>query len=166
MAAGGGTLQSMARRRLSTPATITLIPIRSVSVDGDPFLSGKFLAGLHTSACRLNALEFLWMREWVYKKLYVCHPQDQAAKGFSTLPELHNCQCPLCFTEYVSNGVMTCQPKCDLNTCDEATGICAGTAGDSGMCPLCNALLRSRAYFSCSHFMITYELQPTCCNLL
>lgn len=47
--------------------------------------------------------------------------------------KLHECQCPPCFTEFMnSDGSIDCKPKCDLDTCDERTGICQGGFGGSG----------------------------------
>ena len=58
--------------------------------------------------------------------------QLAAKEGQASLPAMHTCMCPACFTEFVdSSGVMTCKPKCDLGSCDEATGICTAT-GASG----------------------------------
>lgn len=59
--------------------------------------------------------------------------QDAAARGkpLEDIP-LHSCTCPPCFTEYMNNGKMECVPKCDLATCDAATGICSGGFGGSG----------------------------------
>ena len=58
--------------------------------------------------------------------------QLAAKEGQASLPAMHTCMCPACFTEFVdSSGAMTCKPKCDLASCDEATGICTAT-GASG----------------------------------
>ncbi|EIE18502.1 hypothetical protein COCSUDRAFT_49231 [Coccomyxa subellipsoidea C-169] len=59
--------------------------------------------------------------------------KDAAARGkpLEDIP-LHSCTCPPCFTEYMNNGKMECVPKCDLATCDAATGICSGGFGGSG----------------------------------
>ena len=47
--------------------------------------------------------------------------------------KLHECQCPPCFTEYRSaDGTIDCKPKCDLDTCDERSGICQGGFSGSG----------------------------------
>ena len=32
----------------------------------------------------------------------------------------------------MNNGKMECVPKCDLGTCDQASGICSGGFGGSG----------------------------------
>ncbi len=62
--------------------------------------------------------------------------QDAAAKGKSTEElndiKLHKCECPPCFTEFMNNGQMECVPKCDLNHCDEPTGICNIAVPTSG----------------------------------
>ncbi len=59
--------------------------------------------------------------------------QDAAARGkpLEDIP-LHTCTCPPCFTEYMNNGKMECVPKCDLGSCDAATGVCNGGFGGSG----------------------------------
>lgn len=66
---------------------------------------------------------------------------------------LHTCTCPPCFTEYLKDGKMECVPKCDLATCDAATGICTGgLGGGSGArahtLPACMRL--AAALHSCS----------------
>ncbi|KAK9804195.1 hypothetical protein WJX72_000406 [[Myrmecia] bisecta] len=52
--------------------------------------------------------------------------------------DLHKCHCPPCFTEFqAADGKKECVPKCDLDYCDEPTGVCheapgstsSGTAG-------------------------------------
>lgn len=59
--------------------------------------------------------------------------QDAAARGkpLEDIP-LHTCTCPPCFTEYMNNGKMECVPKCDLGSCDAATGVCNGGFGGPG----------------------------------
>lgn len=50
--------------------------------------------------------------------------------------KLAECQCPPCFTEYRNpgDGKITCKPKCDLDSCDERSGICqGGFSGGGGM---------------------------------
>ncbi len=61
-------------------------------------------------------------------------PQDAAKTGKPLdAIKLHECQCPPCFTEFMnSDGSIDCKPKCDLDTCDERTGICQGGFGGSG----------------------------------
>lgn len=47
--------------------------------------------------------------------------------------KLHSCQCPPCFTEYMNkDGSIDCKPKCDLDTCDERSGICQGGFSGAG----------------------------------
>ena len=51
--------------------------------------------------------------------------QDKASKGESvTGMAAHTCACDACFTQYEENGKMECVPKCDLNFCDQDTGVC------------------------------------------
>ena len=52
--------------------------------------------------------------------------RDAAAHGRLT-PDfpLHECACPPCFTEFKQNGRTECVPKCDLDACDAATGVCS-----------------------------------------
>ena len=59
---------------------------------------------------------------------FVCALQDAAKTGKPLdAIKLHECQCPPCFTEYRSaDGTIDCKPKCDLDTCDERSGICQG----------------------------------------
>ena len=56
--------------------------------------------------------------------------------------KLHECQCPPCFTEYRSaDGTIDCKPKCDLDTCDERSGICqGGFSGGGGASQALNVL--------------------------
>lgn len=43
----------------------------------------------------------------------------------------YECGCGNCYNEVIGkNGERSCKPKCNLKTCDEATGICG--AGSSG----------------------------------
>lgn len=60
-------------------------------------------------------------------------PQDAAARGkpLEDIP-LHSCTCPPCFTEYMNNGKMECVPKCSLDTCEQASGVCQGGFGGAG----------------------------------
>ena len=58
----------------------------------------------------------------------------KGAAGVEGMP-LHTCVCPPCFTEYMRNGAMECVPKCDLASCDEATGICTGGGGGASGAP-------------------------------
>ena len=47
--------------------------------------------------------------------------------------KLHSCQCPPCFTEFQNkDGSIYCKPKCDLDSCDEKSGICQGTFSGTG----------------------------------
>ncbi len=45
----------------------------------------------------------------------------------------HTCACGACFTQYEENGKMECVPKCDLNFCDQDTGVCNVPAPKSGI---------------------------------
>ena len=45
---------------------------------------------------------------------------------------LHTCQCPPCFQQKGSGSSATCTPKCSLDSCDLATGVCAPGSGTSG----------------------------------
>ncbi len=59
--------------------------------------------------------------------------QYAAAHGqdVSQMP-LHTCECPPCFEQKGSGSSMTCSPKCSLDSCDLATGVCAPGSGVSG----------------------------------
>ena len=56
--------------------------------------------------------------------------QEAAAQGWkdADLPPLHSCHCPPCFVERKKNGATVCEPKCDLDQCDQPTGICSAAA--------------------------------------
>jgi hypothetical protein len=42
----------------------------------------------------------------------------------------YSCECGNCYNEFVDkNGVASCQPKCNLKSCDQATGICQSSDG-------------------------------------
>ena len=45
---------------------------------------------------------------------------------------LHTCECPPCFEQKGSGSSATCSPKCSLDGCDLATGVCAPGSGASG----------------------------------
>ena len=74
--------------------------------------------------------------------VHACHDRikefkDAAAHGRLT-PDfpLHECVCPPCFTEFKQNGRMDCVPKCDLDACDAATGICSSAPTGRGGAPI------------------------------
>ena len=69
--------------------------------------------------------------------------QANAANGRDpNATALHVCQCPPCFTAFAKGNSIECTPKCDLNHCDEDTGVCSAggnsgivQASDVGLCP-------------------------------
>ena len=74
------------------------------------------------------------MLSWGFPECCLDMSQDAAKTGKPLdAIKLHECQCPPCFTEFMnSDGSIDCKPKCDLDTCDERTGICQGGLGGSG----------------------------------
>ena len=57
--------------------------------------------------------------------------EDGKTKCQNTLSG-YTCQCGNCYNEFVDkNGVASCKPKCNLKNCDQATGICQTSDGDS-----------------------------------
>ena len=59
-----------------------------------------------------------------------CWREDFTVNGRT---QTYSCQCPLCFTEFQNkDGSIYCKPKCDLDSCDEKSGICQGTFSGTG----------------------------------
>ena len=81
-----------------------------------------------------------WRKEYTIRGkrtlVSACHDRlaefkDAAAHGRLTPDfKLSECRCPPCFTEFKQNGRTECVPKCDLDSCEEKTGVC--TAGGGG----------------------------------
>lgn len=64
--------------------------------------------------------------------------QANAANGRDpNATTLRVCQCPPCFTAFAKGNGIECTPKCDLNYCDEDTGVCSAE-GNSGIVKPCN----------------------------
>ena len=57
--------------------------------------------------------------------------EDGKTKCQNTLSG-YTCKCGNCYNEFVDkDGVASCKPKCNLKNCDQATGICQTSDGDS-----------------------------------
>ena len=74
--------------------------------------------------------------------------------------KLHECQCPPCFTEYRSaDGTIDCKPKCDLDTCDERSGICqGGFSGGGGASSALNPSVKVSRLMSRPHDAVCQRL--------
>ena len=72
------------------------------------------------------------------RDISACHDRiaeyrDAAAHGRLTdgFP-LSECRCPPCFRPVKSGAKLECVPKCDLDYCDEPTGVCSAAGGGAG----------------------------------
>ena len=80
-----------------------------------------------------------WRKEYTIRGkrtlVSACHDRlpefkDAAAHGRLTPDfKLSECRCPPCFTEFEQNGRTECVPKCDLDSCEERTGVCSAGGG-------------------------------------
>lgn len=69
------------------------------------------------------------------KDLLAAYKEASAeGKSMETLNamKLHTCECPPCFSAFENNGRVECVPKCNLDQCEEATGICNAAIPGTG----------------------------------